>query len=78
MRKNFFIALILIIIASIITTFAIIIYNLKHIQNISSANETIKNIICKNIDSTNALSENQSQNNRRKIPGEYYAFRRTL
>lgn len=31
-----------------------------------------------NIDSTNALSENQSQNNRRKIPGEYYAFRRTL
>ena len=30
------------------------------------------------MDITTALSENQSQNNRRKIPGEYYAFRRTL
>ena len=44
MNKKIIIALILIIIANIITTFAIIIYNLKHVQNISSANETIKNI----------------------------------
>ena len=43
MNKKFIIALILIIIASIVTTFAIIIYNLKSAQNISSANETIEN-----------------------------------
>lgn len=43
MNKKFIIALILIIIASIVTTFAIIIYNLKSVQNISSANETIEN-----------------------------------
>ena len=44
MNKKFIIALILLIIASIITTFAIIIYNLKSVQNIGSANETIENI----------------------------------
>lgn len=44
MRKNFFIALILIIIASIIITFAVIIYNLKSVQHIGSTNETIENI----------------------------------
>ena len=43
MNKKFIIALILIIIASIVTTFAIIIYNLKSVQNIGSANETIEN-----------------------------------
>ena len=43
MNKKIIIALILIIIASIVTTFAIIIYNLKSVQNIGSANETIEN-----------------------------------
>ena len=43
MNKKFIIALILIIITSIVTTFAIIIYNLKSVQNIGSANETIEN-----------------------------------
>ena len=43
MNKKFIIALILIIIASIVATFAIIIYNLKSVQNIGSANETIEN-----------------------------------
>ena len=43
MNKKIIIALILIIIASVVTTFAIIIYNLKSVQNIGSANETIEN-----------------------------------
>ena len=43
MNKKIIIALILIIIASIVTTFAIIIYNLKSVRNIGSANETIEN-----------------------------------
>ena len=38
------IALILIIIASIVATFAIIVYNLKSVQNIGSTNETSENI----------------------------------
>lgn len=43
MNKKIIVALILIIIASIVTTFAIIFYNLKSVQNIGSANETIEN-----------------------------------
>ena len=42
MNKKIIIALILIIIASVVTTFAIIIYNLKSVQNIGSANELLK------------------------------------
>ena len=44
MNKKFIIALILIIIASIITTFAVIIYNLKSVQNIGYANEITQNL----------------------------------
>ena len=44
MNKRIVISLILIIIAGIVITFAVIVYNLKSIQNIGSTNEIIENV----------------------------------